>query len=225
MTMRTQTMPDWAVAAQLAEGPTYGGTRRGTGRIAIRPTPRRRTFQDFVPDYAQAAGVSRLPSRAAAVAPRPAIQNTVPDYVQAARMAATRAAVPVEEAPFAPIRPTMPPVPGPIDQGLIPPERGEDVMPDVMPRLPMSPYPFPLEPLPMPPYAGPFPNWPNQLMPYPPFAPPQGEIPRGAPPQWEIPIPIWPRGAPQQHLWQQVAEVLWTGSVISTGSPVWLVLV
>ena len=94
MTMRTQTMPDWAVAAQLAEGPTYGGTRRGTGRIAVRPTPSRRTFQDFVPDYAQAAGASRLPSRAATVAPRPAVQNTVPDYVQAARMAAARATVP-----------------------------------------------------------------------------------------------------------------------------------
>ena len=100
MTMRTQTMPDWAVAAQLAEGPTYGGTRRGTGRIAIRPTPSRRTFQDFVPDYAQAAGASRLPSRAATVAPRPAVQNTVPDHVQAARMAAARATVPAHEAPL-----------------------------------------------------------------------------------------------------------------------------
>ena len=62
---------------------------RGRPEFQQRP-PARRTFQDFVPDYAQAAGASRLPSRASAVAPRPAVQNTVPDYVQAARMAAGR---------------------------------------------------------------------------------------------------------------------------------------
>jgi hypothetical protein len=87
----------------------------------IARVPARRTFQDFVPDYAQAAGASKLPSTAATVAPRPAVQNTVPDYVQSARMAAGRP----------PVRSTSGQMAG---YGYVPPE-------DLTPRTRVRPSP------------------------------------------------------------------------------------
>jgi len=93
---------------QLHRRPEFQPRIREAIPSPIARVPARRTFQDFVPDYAQAAGASSLPSRAADALSMRRFMPRTPDYVQAARMAAG-ADAPAAEKPFAPWGPVDPP--------------------------------------------------------------------------------------------------------------------